>query len=71
MGIEDPIIKSKEKIDQRKQVKQIDIKTNETVAIYESVNSAARSLRKEKGTHITDVCKGRLKQAYGYKWEYV
>lgn len=71
MGIEDPIVEPKEKIDQRKQVKQINIETNETISIYESVNAAARSLGKEKGTHITDVCKGRLKQAYGYKWEYV
>lgn len=71
IGIDDPIIKSKDKVDQRRAVKQINIKTNEVIAIYESTNAAARALGKKKGTHITDVCKGRLKQAYGYKWKYL
>ena len=71
MGIDNPVIKPKEKVDIRRPVKQIDIKTNEVIAIYESTNAAARALGKKKGTHITEVCNGKLKQAYGYRWEYV
>lgn len=41
---------------------------------FDSIREAARSLGKEKPTditHIIDVCKGRRKSAYGYKWEYI
>ena len=41
---------------------------------FESIRDAARSLGKEKPTditHIIDVCRGRRKSAYGYKWEYI
>lgn len=71
MGIEEQSLKKKEKIEQRKMVKQIDIKTGETIAIYESTNAAARALNKKKGTHISEVCNGKLNVAYGYKWEYI
>lgn len=42
-------------------------------AEFDSIREAARSLGKEKPydiTHIVDVCRGRRKSAYGYKWEY-
>lgn len=71
IGIEDPTIIPKEKIDQRKQVAQIDLITGETIATYESTNAAARSLGKKKGTHITEVCQEKLQQAYGYGWKYL
>ena len=79
MGIEEQNLKKKEKIDQRKMVKQIDIETGEekvfdsviSCAIYESTNAAARALNKKKGTHISEVCNGKLNIAYGYKWEYI
>ena len=71
MGIEDPIIPQKEKTDQRKKVAQIDLVTNEIIATHESTNAAARSLGKKKGTHITEVCQGKLKQIYGYGWKYL
>lgn len=51
-------------------VNQIDKNTNEVIATYESANAAARALGKEKGNHITEVCKGIHTTAYGYKWEY-
>lgn len=43
-------------------------------AEYDSIREAAKSLGKEKPTditHIIDVCRGRRKSAYGYKWEYI
>lgn len=54
-----------------RKVAQIDLKTNEIVNIFESANAAARSLEKIKGNHITEVCNGKSKQAYGFKWKYI
>ena len=51
-------------------VRQIDINTNEVIQVFCSANEAARSLGKTKGNHITEVCKGKGKTAYGYRWEY-
>ena len=45
-----------------------------TKAEFDSIREAARSLGKEKPTditHIIDVCRGRRKSAYGYRWEYI
>lgn len=71
IGIEDPIVEEKEKIDQRKQVKQIDPISGNIIAIHESAKAAAMSLGKNSNSHITEVCNDKLKQAYGYCWEYV
>lgn len=51
-------------------VRQIDINTNEIIQVFCSANEAARSLGKAKGNHITEVCRGKGKTAYGYRWEY-
>lgn len=51
-------------------VRQIDKNTNEVIQVFCSANEAARSLGKTKGNHITEVCKGKGKTAYGYRWEY-
>lgn len=51
-------------------VNQIDMKTGEIINTFESANAAARALGKTKGNHITEVCKGSINSAYGYKWEY-
>lgn len=63
-GFVEPIKKKVRKI------KQIDIKTNQTINIYDNGAAAARSLGKKKGNHITEVCNGNSKTAYGFKWEY-
>lgn len=34
-------------------------------------NSQQKSLKKMCGTHISAVCKGKRKTAYGYKWKYL
>ena len=54
----------------KKRVLQIDLKTKEIIAEYESANSAARALGKTKGNHISEVCNGKLAQAYGFLWKY-
>lgn len=60
----------KEKQAYKRPVNQIDKNTNEIIATYESSMDAARALGKKKGSHITEVCKGIHKTAYGYKWQY-
>ena len=54
----------------KKIVLQIDKDSNQVIAEYESTNAAARALGKKKGSHISEVCNGKLKQAYGFLWKY-
>ena len=60
----------KEKLPCKIAVNQIDIETGQIIQTFESAMAAARFLGKSKGSHITEVCKGKGKTAYGYKWEY-
>ena len=53
-----------------KPIKQIDMKTNEVVAIYKSVNEASR----QTGIHVSYICNcanGKQKYAKGYYWQFV
>lgn len=70
LGIEDLSDKQNVKKDCKKRVNQIDINTNSIIATFESSMDAARALGKKKGSHINEVCNGKLKQAYGFLWEY-
>ena len=54
-----------------KPVAQIDIETNEIIRTFKSATEAAKFLGKKKSSHIVEVCKGKLKAAYGYKWKYM
>ena len=54
----------------KKRVAQIDKDTDEIIAIFESASEAAKALNK-KNSHITEVCNGIHKTAYGYKWKYI
>lgn len=71
--IQKPIIEKQEKVKKqiKKPVAQIDINTGKVIMEFNGVNEAARALGKKKSSHITEVCKGRLKQAYGYSWKYI
>ncbi len=60
----------KEKKQIKKSVFQIDSKTNEIIRKFESISEAAKFLGVSKGSHITEVCKGKGQTAYGYKWAY-
>ena len=62
--------KTKEEKIYKKRVLQLDKDTDEILNIFESTNDAARSLGKSKGSHITEACQGKIKTAYGYKWQY-
>ena len=41
------------------------------IAIFSSPTVAAKSLGKSRGSHITEVCNGIHKTAYGYVWKYI
>ena len=53
-----------------KPVKQIDVKTNEVVAIYKSVQEASRQTG-IKSPYICNCANGKQKYAKGYRWCYV
>lgn len=51
-----------------KKISQYDLNDN-FIETYRSIMTVAKKLNVD-GTHIVDVCKGRRKTAYGYKWRY-
>lgn len=53
-----------------KPIKQIDMKTNEIVAIYKSANEASRQTG-IKVSYIVNCANGKQKYAKGYRWQYV
>jgi len=52
-------------------VKQIDIKTNIMIKMFDSISDACRELNKTHTSSITSVCTGKRQSAFGYKWKYV
>ena len=52
-------------------VKQIDIDTGEVINVFKSIAEASIGLGKDYAPHIANVCNGRRKAAYGYRWEFV
>lgn len=65
----------KEKINKKpakRGVRQIDKNTGEILNTFNSISEAYDFLGKTtKGSHISEVCKGKRKTAYGYKWEFI
>lgn len=55
---------------QSKSVEMIDKNTNEVLITFPSIQKALKFLNKEGSSHISGVCKGTRKTAYGYKWRY-
>lgn len=52
-------------------IKQIDLQTGKALNIFLTQKQALDFLGIERHTsHITDVCKGKRKSAYGYFWQY-
>ena len=52
----------------RSLIYQKDIHTGETVNIFSSIREAAEHLGLKDWCHISEVCSGKRKSAYGYKW---
>lgn len=59
-----------EKNPKAKKVNMIDKKTNKIIRTFGSLIDAAHYLKVDRSCHIVSCCKGRLKSAHGYKWEY-
>ena len=53
----------------RKKIDQYDMHGN-FIRSYESVFEAKKLNSKSSGTHISEVCNGKRKSAYGYIWKY-
>lgn len=66
-----PIKKKNLKASKPKPVAQIDIETNEVIKAYDSMNEAYRALKVSSSSHIAEVCNGKRKTAYGYKWKFI
>ena len=50
-------------------INQYDLQNN-YIQSFPSANAAANSLKKKGVSHITDVCKGKRKTAYGFIWRF-
>jgi hypothetical protein len=51
-------------------VRQIDVATQQVVAIYPSMGEAERKTG-IKSSYISQICSGKFKQCFGYSWCYV
>ena len=66
----DTIDLTKEKIIIHK-IQMMDIETNIVLMIFDSASQAERYINKKSARRrIVEVCQGKRKTAYGYKWEY-
>ena len=54
-----------------KKIQQISIKTNKVIKTFDSIEQAYKEFGIVNGGHISCVCNGRRKTAYGYKWKKV
>jgi hypothetical protein len=45
-------------------------KTGHFISEHISISDAIKSLNIDRGNHISDVCNGRMKTAYGYIWKF-
>ena len=57
---------------QAKIIAQLDKQTEKIIRVYSSINEAYTALNiTPKNSHISEVCNGKRKTAYGYKWKYL
>lgn len=54
----------------KRPVKQIDIKTGEVLAVFNSVSEASRAVGCANSANISDVCRGIYKSSHGYFWQF-
>ena len=54
-----------------KSIAMLDKETEEILNVFSSQEEALRFLNKGSGGHIAQVCKGKRKTAYGFKWRYI
>jgi group I intron endonuclease len=55
-----------------RKVAMLNYNTESIIQIFPSLSEAARFVKKPEGKgHISAVCKGKRKSAYGYKWKFI
>ena len=54
----------------KKAVVMLDINSNEELQVFSSITEAESFLQVDSKGHINQVCQGKRKTAYGYKWRY-
>lgn len=54
-----------------KVIAMLDSNTKEILQVFPSIEAAYRFLNKQSSGHIAQVCCGKRKSAYGYKWKYL
>ena len=62
--------KTSANITRSKKIQMIDIKTDEIIQSFISIEDAYRYLGVQSSSHISLVCRGKRKTAYGYKWAF-
>lgn len=55
----------------KKKVLQLSKETEEIIQEFDSISEAAKSLGGKSVGSISDVCKGKRKTAYGFKWKFL
>ena len=60
----------KSNLKKQRAVKQIDVVTQKVVGVYESIREAERQTG-IKSSYISQICRGKFKQCFGYSWCYV
>ena len=64
------VFRKNEKV--RKPVAMLDKETEEIIKVFSTSTDAEKFLQKPRShQHISEVCKGKRKSAYGYKWKYI
>lgn len=53
-----------------KKINMLDKKTKKIIKTFPSMIEASQFINKKSSSHICNCCKGKLKSAYGYIWEY-
>ena len=70
-GVSSEERKKKGQIDTSKKVIMLDKNTGEKLQIFSSTREAGRAVGAVNGTHIGEVCAGKRKTAFGYKWKFL
>ena len=55
----------------KKPINQIDLTTNQILKVWDSAKEARTTLGYKSNSLINDACKGKIKSAYGFKWQYL
>lgn len=63
--------RAKQKVNGLKRIRQFDLETKKTIAIWGSISEAKRGIGvKSDRSDISSVCNGKQKSAFGYGWEF-